>query len=678
MKYNSILIAVAFIITIAATVLGGYVQEGVDIEIGSVSLQKIKADRKVENKIATERNKLAAQAAADKLDSVTERDETVNEKIIESIDGFFEAANELRKLQTPIFNPYEQNAEDGETVTETRALGISLTNSLTELLITMDTHTFNNFTNQMYDVINTILEKGIQEIDAKSLLYVRDEINKLDLTADMKTLCYEVISAFLKPNIIVNEAATLEAWEKRASEYEIMYFLKDQTIVDEGQIVTEEEYYALEALGKVRGNYKDSFIRIIGVIALILTVFFLAIFYMYNFYKTIASNKKEALLIFSLYMTVIFFCFLLGNISYFFLPIIVVTLLVSVLIDLRLAIVLNFCITLISMFICKGDIEFTLYFFLSGTCTALISKYTTERNKIILVGIFSSILNFVIIFGVMLFFEKKYSVEVLYSGLFAAASGIISVILAIGSLPIWEAAFGIVTTIKLLDLANPNSTLLRRLTIEAPGTYHHSLIVANLAETAAYEIGANPNLARVGAYYHDIGKLKYPAYFSENQVGENPHDGLDPYSSVQVIVSHVTYGLELADAYKLPKAVKDIITQHHGTTLVKYFYHKAKSKNPDAQVEEKDFRYTFEPPQSKEAAIVMMADTVEAAVRSMMPSGKTMEEVEVFARTLVKDKLDDGQLTDSTLTLRDIDTIIKSFMRVFKGMYHERIPYPKK
>jgi putative nucleotidyltransferase with HDIG domain len=260
---------------------------------------------------------------------------------------------------------------------------------------------------------------------------------------------------------------------------------------------------------------------------------------------------------------------------------------------------------------------------------------------------------------------------------FASLNGVLTVIICVGSLPFWEAFFGVVTPIKLLDLTNPTNLLLRRLTIEAPGTYHHSLIVANLAETAAYDIGANPNTARVGGYYHDIGKLKYPQYFIENVAGENPHDSMDPFNSAQVIISHVTYGLTLASEFKLPQFVRDIIQEHHGDTVIQFFYRKAVAENGGQPVNEEDFRYPYVKPQSRESACVMLADTVEAAVRSMIPRVKSVDEVESQITTLIRDKLYDGQLSDSKLSIRDVDTISESFFRVLKGMYHERIPYPK-
>jgi len=219
--------------------------------------------------------------------------------------------------------------------------------------------------------------------------------------------------------------------------------------------------------------------------------------------------------------------------------------------------------------------------------------------------------------------------------------------------------------------------VLRRLMIEAPGTYHHSLIVANLAETAAYEIGANTALARAGAYYHDIGKLKHPQMFSENQAGYNVHDDLSPETSAKIITQHPKNGVEMGLEYGLPRVIIDIIREHHGTGLVKYFYFKALKEYGADKVTEEEYRYQGTIPSSRESAIVMLADTVEAAVRSVLGKGQTLEEAEALVKTLMKDKLDDDQLDNSGLGIHELEIIRKAFIKVFHGMYHERVAYPK-
>ena len=226
-----------------------------------------------------------------------------------------------------------------------------------------------------------------------------------------------------------------------------------------------------------------------------------------------------------------------------------------------------------------------------------------------------------------------------------------------------------------MDLSNPNQPLLRRLILEASGTYHHSIIVANLSEAAADSIGANGLLARVGAYYHDVGKLKRPLYFKENQLGDTPHDRPDPMVSAAILTAHPRDGVALAQKSRMPKPILDIIEQHHGDTPVIYFYDRCIKQNGIENVNIEDFRYPGPRPQTREAAIVMLADTVEAAARAMPEP--TMEKMDQLIRKLVRSKMDDGQLNDSPLTMKDLDRICKAFLTVLTGVFHQRVEYPK-
>jgi putative nucleotidyltransferase with HDIG domain len=242
-----------------------------------------------------------------------------------------------------------------------------------------------------------------------------------------------------------------------------------------------------------------------------------------------------------------------------------------------------------------------------------------------------------------------------------------------GVLPYLENIFGITTSIKLLELANPSQPLLKKLMTEAPGTYHHCIMVGNLGEAAAEAIGANGLEVRLGAYYHDIGKLKRPYFFAENQFsGNNPHNNMTPQLSTLIITSHVKDGIEMAKEAKLPPIIIQMIAQHHGDSLVSFFYSKAKETDPQAK--ERDYRYEQPKPQTKEAAILMMADTVEAAVRSK--KNATPGQIEGFIRTLIKGKLNDGQFDECELTFRDLELIAEAFTRVINGIYHKRIEYP--
>jgi len=694
-KFNAYLAGIACIFTIGMVIYSVYATLGYDLEIGLPSDRRIIADQRVQNIIVTEQNRQLAREASDRLEPIRERDERVRIWIESDVSEFFENADELRTRWAVFTAPPqidETNFIDGDIDEDNGSeavdvpfipsmppvfdFRIPMSSTSAEILLEMDADAYIDFQAKVYEVVELTLERGLVNVSELEIHTLRTEINNLDLNADTRELAFEIISVFLRPNLVENIEATTAARDARALEYETVYFLQGQMIIDQGAIVTEEAFAVLEELGLLRGANATNVIPEMGLVGIVIAAFAIVVSYFRLFYKDLSSfGKKEGLVLFTIYLITIAASFAVSALPYFAVPILVATLLIAILINGELALILNPFITVISALIYGGDIRFLLFFVIAGSFIALLSTYATERSKIIFAGIISSLINFSVALVIMFFFDRRYQLDSLYLALGSGAMGMASVVLAIGTLPVWEAIYGIITPIKLLDLSNPNNPLLRRLTIEAPGTYHHSLIVANLSETAAYDIGANPNLARVGAYYHDIGKLKHPSYFFENLVGPNPHDEMDPRSSVHVIVSHITYGLQLANEYRLPAQVKDIIAQHHGNTLIKFFYFKAKSADENVSMD--DYRYNFPKPHTKEAAVVMLADTVEAAVRSKLNTVKDSSEIEAFVRELVKDKQDDGQLSECPLTLKDIETIINAFLRVFRGMYHERIPYPK-
>jgi putative nucleotidyltransferase with HDIG domain len=257
-----------------------------------------------------------------------------------------------------------------------------------------------------------------------------------------------------------------------------------------------------------------------------------------------------------------------------------------------------------------------------------------------------------------------------------ALGGVVAAALASFLLPVLEALTGTITDIRLLELSNPNLPLLRRLSLEAPGTFQHSLAMANFAEAAAEAIGANPLLARVCCYYHDIGKLAKPEYFVENQRNENPHDHLTPWMSALVVSNHVKAGLELAREFKLPEPIRGAIATHHGTKLIRYFYSRAKEKeDPDrGEVQETEFRYPGPRPRSKEMGILLLADAVEAASRTLQEA--TPGRIQSMIDQVIKNVLEDGQLDDCELTLKDIEKIGAAFFWVVSNAFHHRIDYP--
>ncbi|GMA56136.1 hypothetical protein GCM10025858_06390 [Alicyclobacillus sacchari] len=351
--------------------------------------------------------------------------------------------------------------------------------------------------------------------------------------------------------------------------------------------------------------------------------------------------------------------------------------LITVMMDSSLAVVASFYFSFLLGAALNFNYDFVFYGFVGSLVGAYSVARVTSRGTFMRAGFFVSLMNIGSVLALYLL-QANRSTDLhslsLHVGL-AALNGIFAAILAMGILPFFESAFGLLTPIRLLELSNPNHPLLRKVLLEAPGTYHHSLIVGNLAEAAAELVGADPLLCRVGAYYHDVGKTKRPMFFVENQMTkDNPHEKVAPSLSHLIITSHVSDGLEMLKQAGLPKPIQDICATHHGTTILWYFYNKAKEQDKNGTVKVDDFRYPGPKPKTRECAIIMICDAVEAAVRSM--ARPTPNRVEGVIRKIIRDRLQDGQLDECDLTLQDLDAMVGAFMKTLKGIYHSRIEYP--
>ncbi len=330
----------------------------------------------------------------------------------------------------------------------------------------------------------------------------------------------------------------------------------------------------------------------------------------------------------------------------------------------------------------ENNFQLTAYYFLSSVFGAYLVGGVEKRSSVVSRGFYLGLGNVVLVFSLGLINTISVSATVDWEGLwvnliFAFSGGMAAAFTILAMSPVLEALFNYTTNIQLLELANMNHPLLREMIVRSPGTYLHSQLVGTLAEAATRAINGNALLARVGSYYHDIGKMKKPQYFVENQKGENPHDKLAPSMSALIIDNHVKDGLEMAAEYKLPKVIADFIPEHQGTKLIGFFYHKAKKEAGDEadKIDERDYRYVGPKPQSREAGIVMLADTVEAAVRSM--PDKAPQKMRTQVEKLVNMHFVDGQLDECELTLRDLHLIVDAFVSIFMGIYHHRVEYPE-
>jgi len=318
-----------------------------------------------------------------------------------------------------------------------------------------------------------------------------------------------------------------------------------------------------------------------------------------------------------------------------------------------------------------------LYFLVGSLVGAYMLTYCTQRSRIIKAGVIVGLSNAFLILCFKLMEGTLFATEAIGDLLYGTLGGILSGVIVAGLTPLVEAVFNYTTDIKLLELANLDHPALRELILRAPGSYHHSIVVSSLSEAAAKSIHCNPLLARVSAYFHDIGRIRVPQYFVENQGGESLHERLSPRLSSLIIGSHVKEGAEIARKYRLPHPIVDVILQHHGTSLIKYFYEKAKEKErPDIDpVKEGDFRYPGPRPQTREAGIVMLADAVEAACRSL--TDPTPAQITGTVSKIIEGIFSDGQLDECMLTLRDLHEISSTFHRVLSGIFHRRVDYPE-
>ncbi len=672
-KLRHFLLGIAFIVTIFCIGTGS-VQGRDKVQVGDVAAKRYISPKDTVDVAATEKLR---EAAENSVGPIYKTDAAIEQKnIAQTAELFSELDNILQnKKESQSFSEAVQSAS--------LKLPVVLRERQLLAYANLSAEDRSTFAQDCMKILQEAYKKGIT---ADKLEEIRKDMQR-QITENLwnpnlKEMAGLILPAAAEPNQILDEAAMEKAKEQKREEVDEVRIRKNQKIVDEGEIITEEIYDRLTALHLVKnGNLKGEILPLLASLV-VTSLLFCAIYLFFHWGRKSRKNAvvlkhNEVKILFTVYMLMILLLRLLKPFSIFLtMPAGLFVMFVSVLIGRRMALWLNAMFCIMGCFICNGSVEYLLYTLITGILESLLIQKAERRVYQIPVGLSIAAVDFVTAVSLGMFFSEEYSAGLLLYGASQGALGLLSVFLVMGSLPFWENMFEANTPLRLMELANPNHELLRRLLLEAPGTYHHSLIVANLAETAVYEIGGNVALARAGAYYHDVGKLYAPFYFAENQNGQNIHDTLSPEESAKIITQHTRAGVELAREYNLPCVVQDIILEHHGTSLVKYFYFKALKQYGAENVKEADYRYKGRVPSGREAAVVMLADTVEAAVRSMLGGGKTFAEAEAAVKDLIKDKLDDGQLDQSGLLIDELEIIRNAFLTVFRGMYHERVAYP--
>ncbi|REK61086.1 MAG: metal-dependent phosphohydrolase [Cohnella sp.] len=547
------------------------------------------------------------------------------------------------------------------------------------------------------DIVRKLTSESLRDAEtARSKVAELINTSTLEQRTQRETL-QELARFVITANRFYDQEATETAKAEARQNTPQVVIKQGDVIVKAGQVITKDLYERLDSMGLLKEQ--RTYWPQLGV--LLLSLLFVLSIYGYV-EMTAASASPSApslkrnnahglmlLLIFALNILLMHLVAMARSEEWpyigYLAPVAVGTMLVTLLLDMHLGLVSALLFTVLSSIIMNvgnGSVFDFRYGFVAAVVSftsVLAIHRASQRSSILKAGIMVSLFGSVGVVALTLVESNPDRMLLIQSVGFMFASGLLTAVLVIGLMPFFEMTFGILSALKLVELSNPNHPLLRKLLTETPGTYHHSLMVGNLSEAAAEAVGANGLLCRVGSFYHDVGKTKRPSYFIENQNGGvNPHDKLDPKVSASIIIAHARDGAEMLKQYKLPKPIRDIAEQHHGTSFLKFFYYKAVKRAEEQGTEcpwtEDDFRYPGPKAQTKEAAIVGIADSVEAAVRSL--SHPTVEQVESIIRKIIKDRLDDDQFNECDLTLKEMDKIAETLKETVIGMFHSRIEYP--
>ena len=683
----------------------------IKISVGDTSPATFRAPSYIEiiDEVQTEINKDNAIKSVNPIYSI---DPSINDSVIKGIKDMFLTVIEARTSETLIVNDSDIVDEDSEPEVVTTSLSkieqiekitesllfSTISTSTIEVLVEISNYDTQNKTNYLAQIeleaksqANEILNKGINNENLNGLRQsLVSNPPYLDLTSDLFLLIPEnrlrsTVSEIIAENLVSNQKLEEDLWDEQKQKIAdsispvIVKFFENDLIIQQGTEVNQIQYQALDNFGYLSGES-----RTIQTAALpiIFSIFLLIYFLFWRFNDSVWNNDKEFLLLLTLILVASVF---LRGTSYFSqtleldylkygVPISFVGVVSATLLNLRASLVLSLSSALLAL---AGGGNIGL-FALGGILSILPSVFISEkidrrllRERIIYISITQPIISF----GIYFFLREDFSLfEVLVTGLIG---GLVANLAAFSLITYIEAIFKITTNFRLSELADRNHPGLRYLEEKALGTFNHSLVVGTLADRASNVIGANSQLARAMAYFHDLGKTENPTMFIENQFGSsNPHDNLSTFDSSQIIRAHVTDGLKLAKKFKIPEIVYNGILEHHGDSVMRFFYEKEKATNPE--VEKSEFRHLGRKPTSKETVILMFADALEGACRARFLNEDADEEkIKNVIEEIFAEKISDGQLDNAPITFSDINKIKRSFQKSLEGLYHQRVMYPE-
>ncbi|MBR2523249.1 MAG: HDIG domain-containing protein [Clostridiales bacterium] len=680
-KLQQIVVMVLVALLILLIVFYGYMPDSYNYTVGSISESDIYATRTITDTYQTEYEALIAKNS---VAAIFVRNEEISTSNVENVDTFFTCVTQTRDLIN--------NQTTGTFITEEvglQNLKSSLRSKLNKNFDDTDLTVFIKMTRSAFSYIE---DKGISMTEVLMMSNVNSDSIEGAINEQIESFkqtnpaysayadtLFNILTTIVQPNSTYDKAATEDA-EDNAYQTAIdnpIIIERGTKIVSAGEVINDHSLRLLEDLDLIN-KYGFDYYILARVAAYVILIFGACIFYISIKENDFKINLSVFYILIITYMIPIAASIYLSELSSMLVIELFFTAICAMYMGVSASIILSFSNLFLMWPVYSFDIDTMFVQAISiFVCSCVAGRQNKRFNSaaIIIVPTIAAELA-TIAFS---FFSNATRTEYINAAMMTGLSTIGSLVIAVGLLPIYELFSNRVTPVRLIELSQPGHPILKRLFIEASGTYQHSMMVANLADSAAEAIGADALLCKVASYFHDIGKLENPMYFTENQQGGvNPHDSLTVMESVEIIISHPENGVKLARKHKLPEPIIKIIDEHHGTTYPGYFYNKACEEATAAGLDMPDpanFRYRGHIPSSRESAIVMLADTCEAAIRS---SGKTdLDSCEALIRRLIKGKIDQDQLRESGLSFEDIEKIVESFKNFYAGAFHERIKYPE-
>ncbi len=652
-----LIITLFSLIMIIVIVLFSHKTTKLELKAGDISDTNVYASRTIDDKITTDADRAAARNSVPDMYIFDAKGAT------DTVSNIFQYVSTLKSKEDLLLIKSLNEFKNYKT-------DIAISDKTKEVIIGASDEQFAQM-NMAPDIISSLNSEN--SLDPTSAKKACDErINNLTINDSQKAAVKEIIHATIDRNMTFDAEKT-ETLRKAAEDaVPKKEYKKGQKIVSKGDPVTEAQLAVIKDLGMLKGTSSISFSYTTGVLL------FIIVCYIVLFYCTWNSRKgdKVSLPVISVVgFALVILCYyasrLVPDNMVAILPLGIFPEIVALFSNPQISIISNVIFSIFFGIEFDANWSLTVCLILAGTMSSYAFSTVKRRSHLLPAAIVSAVF-YSLAFGAMSFVEEIPDFADAFITLGKGfLGGILSGLITIGSIQFFEWLFNATTPMKLSELTNPENKLLKKLLVEAPGSYHHSLTVANISEIAARSIHANSLLARVGAYYHDIGKIRHPLFFKENQFDKNAHDDLTPEESSALIISHVTDGVDIAQKNRLPKVVIDIISQHHGTTTTGYFLIRAREIDPD--VDPAKFTYPGPAPRTKEAAIVMLADSCEAAVRSI--DEKSEVKIEAMVRKIATERVNSGQFSQCNLTFAELETVIKVITKTLGGYFHERIKY---